>query len=189
MPFKARALRRPWIFFLWYFIYWPCGMQDLGSSTRDQTHAACSGSRALITEPPGKSLFICLVSESLNRSSGSCIFFFNFFFVCDMWNPISLARDRTHICCIGSMESKPLYHQGSLQKVNMFMVNLPIPCPSWSQRRLYLEDSQEQRSKFAQQLRTLTKVSISFSEPWVCTPPLYRYWTRNTLGSQAPRRM
>ena len=116
-------------------------------------------------------------------------FFLIFFFVCDMWNPISLARDRTHICCIGSMESKPLYHQGSLQKVNMFMVNLPIPCPSWSQRRLYLEDSQEQRSKFAQQLRTLTKVSISFSEPWVCTPPLYRYWTRNTLGSQAPRRM
>ena len=30
-------------------------MQDLGSSTRDQTHAACSGSRALTTEPPGKS--------------------------------------------------------------------------------------------------------------------------------------
>ena len=40
-----------WVFLLLLFIFFDCGMWDLSSLTRDQTHAPCTGSIG----PPGKS--------------------------------------------------------------------------------------------------------------------------------------
>ena len=40
------------------------GMGDLSSTTRDRTHAACSGITVLTTGLPGKSELVALVLES-----------------------------------------------------------------------------------------------------------------------------
>ena len=53
------ALGQPWLLLELPFLgggATPCGIWDLSSLSRAQTHAPCSGGTVLITGPPGKSL-------------------------------------------------------------------------------------------------------------------------------------
>ena len=53
------ALGQPWLLLelpFFFFLATPCGIWDLSSLSRAQTHAPCSGGTVLITGPPGKSL-------------------------------------------------------------------------------------------------------------------------------------
>ena len=72
----------------------------------------------------------CKIKWDANANKSFFIFIYLFILAvtCGMWDPSSLTGDRTRAPCIGSAESQPLDHKGSLLEAFLNEKDLPSCC-------------------------------------------------------------